>query len=487
VHDQTYPVEPPGDDDEHDCGWKQYAASIQGKVTTLEAELEALKRAVFGKKSERAPKAVKLPPPVPEQPTKAQTKQRRQDQKEARDAAIEITVVPVPVPAAERVCKGCKGTEFRRVGDKPSVVVDFVSAHFRKRIYRRETLVCECGALVSAAPPERIGDKTHYAPGFCAHVVVSKIRDHMPLYRMAKAFQSQGVPIARSTLNSLLHRAANELAPIYNAAQARVPAAHRVHADETSFREQGKDGKTFVWTFVTDELVFYRYAPSRSGETPRQVLGKSTGLLTVDQHSGYNTVSLPGGRVRGGCLAHARRRIFEARALPEAADALELIRKIYLIERHAKNEGILHTSEHLALRKREARPLFAQLLRWARKHRRGTEPGSLLGRATGYLVRHFRELGRFLHHAELRLDNNTAESALRPVALGRKNYLSFGSEEAGHNIAALYTLVATCELHKIDPVAYLTDVLVRVQSHPAKDVAELLPHRWQALRLPARA
>ena len=227
--------------------------------------------------------------------------------------------------------------------------------------------------------------------------------------------------------------------------------------------------------------MLYRYATSRSGETPKDVLKDSKGLLTVDQHSGYNAVSAPGSRIRGGCLAHARRRIFEARALPETQEPLAWIRDLYLIERRAKKNDILHSPEHLALRKRESRPLFAKLLVWARKHRRLTEPRSLLGRAAGYIVRHFRDLGRFLRQAELRLDNNRAEAALRPVALGRKNYLFVGSEEAGKHIAALYTLVATCELHKVDPHEYITDVLRRVQSHPAAEVAELLPYRWKLL------
>lgn len=448
-------------------------------MAELEASLAQLRQQLFGKKSEKRPKAVKLPPPVVDKPTPAETKERRTENRQARDAATQVDVVPVPVPDEARTCVACNNSELRRVGDKPSVVINYIAGHFRKRIYQRETLACSCGAMVTAAPPDRVGDKTHYGAGFCAHVSVSKIRDHMPLYRMAKAFQSQGIPVARSTLNALLHRTADELTPLYNAAAALVPASYRVHADETSFREQGKSARTYLWAFVTDDVVLYRYAPSRSGETPNQVLGDSTGLVTVDQHSGYNAIALRGRRVRGGCLAHARRRLFEAREIPETREALELIQKLYLVERKAKDAEILHSPEHLDLRRRESRPLFAKLLCWARKHRRGTEPRSLLGRATGYLIRYFRDLGRFLRHAELRLDNNVAEAALRPVALGRKNYLFVGSEDAGHNIAALYTLVGSCELHKIDPVAYLTDVLIRVQSHPAKDVVDLLPHRWK--------
>jgi transposase len=132
-------------------------------------------------------------------------------------------------------------------------------------------------------------------------------------------------------------------------------------------------------------------------------------------------------------------------------------------------------SERLALRKQRSRPLFAKLLRWARRHRDGFEPRSGMGRAIRYILRNFRELGRFLRFASIPPDNNIAEASLRRVALGRKNFLFTGGEEPGHNLAVLYTLVATCEKHGVNPIDYITDVLTRVQTHPARDVAELLP------------
>ncbi len=473
------------DDDDHDCGWKKYAkaqdarlSAVTEKLAAQDAELAAIKRQLLGKKSEKR-KSSKLPPPLPPNTKPEETKRRRDESRAVRDAAIETEIVPLPVPERDRCCPDCGSNELRRVGEKPSVVIEHVSAHFRKRIYQRETLRCACGGMVSASPPERVGEKTHFASSFCAHVVVSKCRDSIPLYRLAKSYQSVGVPVARSTLGALLHRSAKELSPLYDACLALVPGAYKVNADETSFRDQSREAKTYLWAFVTNDLVVYRYATTRSGDIPKEVLGASTGLLTVDQHTGYNAVSTPGKRIRGGCLAHARRKVFEAREHPETAEALDLLRTIYEVERDAKSAGIAHSAAHLALRTERSRGPFAKLLLWARRNRRRFEPRSLMGKSTRYLVRHFRELGRFLVHAELDVDNNKAESALRRVALGRKNFLFVGHEQAGTNLAALYTLVATCEKHNINPVAYLTDVLVRVQTHPAKDVAGLLPHRWK--------
>jgi transposase len=234
-----------------------------------------------------------------------------------------------------------------------------------------------------------------------------------------------------------------------------------------------------VWTFVTDTLTFYAYATSRSGDTPNRILGTSSGSLLCDAYTGYNHVTRVGSRERAGCNAHARRKIFESRELEEAASALDLYRQIYETEHAAKEEGIAGTAEHLALRKRTSRPLFAKLLVWARTAKKAHAPKTKMGKAVGYLLNNRRALTRFLHDPKLAPDNNAAERALRRVALGRKNFLFVGSKRAGENLAILYSLVATCEQHRVNPLAYLADVLVRLPDHPQRRIDELLPDRWK--------
>jgi len=469
---------PPGDDD-HDCGWKSYAKAQDAKLAELSAQLEALQRRVFGKKSERR-KGMKLPPPLPTKATAEETAKKRADALKLRRAKLETEVVPVPVPPDGCTCPECGNTELRRVGNgKPSTVYEYVQPHFRKRIYRRETLSCRCGHIVTAPAPTRVGEKTRYAPSFIAHLIVSKCSESTPQYRLEKFYRNIGIPISRSTMCSLVHRGAAELRPLHNAAIALVPAAADVHADETSTRQQNLERRSFLWSFVTRELIVYKYAPTRSGDTPKTVLKDSTGRLVVDQHTGYNAVTKPGGRVRAGCLAHARRRIFEQSEHSETKEALDLIADIYRVEADAKAAGIVGTDAHLALRRERSRPLFAQLLRWARRHRDNFEPRSGMGKAIRYLLRYFRELGRFLRYASIPPDNNIAEASLRRVALGRSNYLFFGHEDAGHNFAVLYTLVASCEKNDVNAIDYLADVLTRVQTHPANRIEELLPHRWK--------
>lgn len=469
-------VPPP--DDEHDCGWKAYAKAQEAKLVEMSEKIAALERRFLEKKSEKR-KGTKLPPPVPPKTDPAAAAKARAKTQEFQ-ASLDTEIVPVPVPDAQRTCASCGSDKMRNVGaGKPSVVYEYVQPHFRKRVFRRETLSCRCGHIVTAPAPDRVGEKTRYAPSFIAHLIVTKCGDSIPQYRLEKAYRNLGIPMSRSTMCALLHRGGRELSALQNAAIAMVPQAPDVHADETSMRQQDLDRRAFFWVFVTRDLVVYRYAADRSGDTPKRILGESQGRLVVDQHTGYNAVTKPGKRTRAGCLAHARRKIYEQREHPEATEALDLISEIYVVEREAKAAEIVGTEEHLALRKKKSRPLFARLLCWARRHRGSFEPRSGMGKAIRYLLRHRRALGCFLRFASIPPDNNIAEASLRRIALGRSNYLFVGNEEAGHNLAGLYTLVASCERNGVNAVAYLTDVLTRIQTHPASRIEELLPHRWK--------
>lgn len=466
---------PPAGNDDHDCGWKAYAKAQQEQLAKLSAKIEELERRLQGNKSERRKRSSKMPPPVPPATDPARTKDRRKHTIALRDARLESETMETTVCH----CGTCGSTSLTRIGVKESVTFDYVQPHFRKRVTRRNTVRCDNGHVTTAPGPERMGEKTRYAPGFIAHIITSKCRDSIPLYRLEKAYRSIGIPVARSTMTSLQQRASKELEPLYNKALELVRAAPDVHADETSIRQQKLDKRAFFWTFVTPEITLYRYATTRSGTVPEQVLGDSQGRLVVDMYTGYNTVTKTGRRVRAACLAHARRKLFELKELPGVDGALDLIGKIYEVEHEAAEADLLGTQDHLELRRRRSRPLFAQLLCWARAQRQHYDPRSAMGKALRYIVKNHRELGCFLRYATIPPDNNKAESALRRVAVGRNNYLFVGNEDAGNGLAVLYTLVASCEKHGVDPTAYLADVLVRIQHHPASRVEELLPHRWK--------
>jgi transposase len=464
---------------DHACPFKDEAERLSAELEELRQKFAALERRVLGPKSEKMPPMAgevrKKRPPDPEQ-----AKARRRDNAAAREK-LETEIVAVPLPDAVRLCPQCGGDALKPVGSgTPSAVYEYVAAHFRKRVYLRETRACSCGEYIVTAPcPDKLADRCSYAPSFVAHLIVAKCDDGIPIYRLEKQYARSGVPIARSTMTDLFHRAAELLAPISRRILEIVGKSPIVFADETSIKMLGSSKRAFVWVFLAEKLVGFDFSTSRSGETPQRILGDSTGELMVDLYTGYNRVTAPGRRTRAGCLAHARRKIFEAKDVPEAASALDLIRDIYVVEHDVRAAGCQGTAAHLAIRRERSRPLMARLLVWARAQRRSSPPKSLMGTAARYIVRNHRALTRFLRVAALPPDNNRAEAALRRVALGRKNYLFVGHEHAGKNIAGLFSILASCSANGVNPLDYLADVLTRIHSHDHRRLDELLPDRWR--------
>jgi transposase len=280
---------------------------------------------------------------------------------------------------------------------------------------------------------------------------------------------------------NLFHRAGSLLGPLAERVLAIIAASDVVLADETPIRVQKRKKKAYLWTFLSGDLVAYRYSPSRSGQTPSEVLGGTRGTLVVDGYTGYNAVTKVDGRTRAGCLAHVRRRFFNSLdTAPEAQTALDHILDVYRVERAAREQGIAGTDQHLALRQEQSRAIMDELGTWIAEQSNLHPPKSPLGEALAYARNNWAELTRFLDDVRVPPDNNASERALRIVALGRKNFLWVGHDEAGQNTATLYTLTACCEAVGVNPLDYLADVLLRVQSHPARQIDDLLPHRWAA-------
>jgi transposase len=476
--------------DDHECGWKVWATDLEAKLEASSAKLDemaakmaAMERRILGPKSEKLPPIQKeVRKERPADPAAARATRRKNA--ELRATRVVTENVAHKVPPADRSCPKCDGTDLRPVGEgKTSTVLDYVPGYFRRRQHIRETLACVCGNHIVTAPgPDHSVEGARYGDSFRAFVVTSKCADAIPLYRQAKQMSRLGIPISRSTLTDLLHQAARQLAPLSKRLLALVAASEVVQADETSLKMQQPNKRGFVWTFLAEKLIAYVFSSSRSGETPSKVLGASTGTLVVDMYTGYNEVTGTGGRTRAACLAHVRRRFFDALPYaPEARIALEMIRDVYVVEHDAKADGIARTDEHTKLRRARARPIMDRLHDWLVERKDQYAPKSPMASAVRYALNSWDELTRFIDDARIPPDNNRSESALRIVALGRKNFLFVGHEEAGANIAGLYSLTATCEANGIEPIAYLTDVLGRVGSHPAAALDDLLPHKWQPL------
>jgi transposase len=489
---------------EHDCEWKERSEQLEGEVTTLKSdvatlkhELETLMRRLLGPKSEKMPPVEKqLRTEKPKD--KAATQRRRRERAEARRQKVQQVTVVHPVMADKAHCPECGNKELKRVGEgKESVVYKFVPAHFVAERHLRETLACSCGGyIVTADGPTKWADKSHYAPSFVAQLVTAKCADHEPLYRQAKAFARIGVPVSRSTLGDLFHRAAATLAPIAIQLSKLVRASPVVRADETSKRvlDEGHCRNGFMWNFNTvtpddERVIVYVFAPDRSGKTPQKMLGGTKGHLMADAFTGYNRVTAVGGRTRAACWAHARRYFFDAlKASPEDAQkAMDFILALYRVEHELEADRLLGTEEHLARRKKRSGPVLKSFKKWLNARQPKHAPKTPLGRAIRYTLKQWTPLRRFLDDVRVPLDNNASEAALRRVALGRKNFLFVGNDESGEHLATLYTVVATCEANGVNPVEYLTDVLGRINEHPASKLDELLPHKWRGPPDAARA
>lgn len=488
---------------EHECEYKERVVELEAIVaqqdanlTRLQADVAQLKKTLLGPKSERMP----TPTESLRTGTKADpatTAARRKANGQVREEACTEEHEESLVPADQRACPACGEQAVPIKADKTSTIVEYVPGHFQRRIVHRETVACRCGDYVKTAPaPDRVLGQSKYGAGFVSHLVVSKLLDSMPIYRLEKRFKRLGIPMARSTMNDLLHRAAFELEPIHRRLLEVVAQQHVVLADETSLPVLAKKKckRGFVWTFRTRlqlggdddgaQLIAYRYSNDRSGKTPSEILGGTDGVLVVDGFTGYNRVTDVDGRTRAACLAHVRRKFFDARAGNErlADQALELILDVYRVEHEALRRGIVRTEEHAELRRTQGRAAMTALHSWLKANEEKYPPrSSALGNAIRYALNNWERLCVFLDDIEVPPDNNASEASLRPIAKGRDNWLFAGNDDAAERLVQLLGLCATCEANDINPEEYLADVLARLTTHPAKDIDDLLPHRWRPL------
>lgn len=458
-----------------------YRAASQAREAELSAKLDALLRKSFGRSSEKMPTPTReLRKERAAEVAAALAKEKRKRNSE-RKAQLETEVVSHAVSDARRVCPACASKDLTETEPVERIDYGYVPGYFRRRVHRQQVLACTCcAAQVVADAPPRPFEKSPYEAGLIAHVVVQKCACSVPIYRLEKQFHWLGIPLSRSTMTDLFHAAAEKLKPLYLRLLQRVAQSDIVLADETTLAMQNKK-RGYMWTFRTDKLITYKFSAGRSGKTPRAVLGGTKGTLLVDAYTGYNPVLDVDGRQRAACLAHVRRKFFDAlTTAPEAQGALDIILDVYRVEHRATEEEIVRTDAHARLRNKESRAAMKRLRAWLDHHRDRYPPKGPLGKAISYAIDNWNELQLFLDDVNVPVDNNASERALRVVALGRKNFMFVGHENAGQNLAILYSLMATCEQHGVDPQAYLADVLVRIDEHPNKRIDELLPDRWNA-------
>lgn len=386
------------------------------------------------------------------------------------------------------------GCVLKRFGEDISEKLDYTPGVFTVERHIRGKWACaKCQALVQAPVPAQVIDKGLPTAGLLAQVLVAKYADHLPLHRQESIFARAGMALSRSTLAEWVGTCGVQLQPLVNALKQEVLGHGVLHADETPVAMlapgKKKTHKAYLWAYcpgVFEDMkaVVYDFAPSRAGEHARAFLRREDGVawqgqLVCDDYAGYKA-SFTQGIVEVGCAAHARRKFFELHASTQsatAAKALVFFGELYAIEREVRG---LDAQQRTAVRQEKARPVAQALHTWMLAQRVRATDGTALARALDYSLKRWAALTRYLDDGHLPIDNNWVENQIRPIALGRANWLFAGSLRAGQRAAAVMSLVQSARLNGLDPYAYLKDVLQRLPTHPARRVAELLPHRWAA-------
>jgi transposase len=381
-------------------------------------------------------------------------------------------------------CAQC-GRALVKIGEDVSEQLDVEPARFFVHRHIRPQYACRtCETVTAAAVAPALIDGGLAAPGLHAWVLIQKYLDHLPLYRIESISARQGVPIARSTLAQWVGELGVRLEPLYERLVTLLKAGTVLHADETPVQQldpgAGKTKRAYLWAYRSNDLqrsppiAVFDYQGSRSGAHARAFLHGWRGHLMVDDFAGYK--GLFGAAITElACLAHCRRKFFDlhaAGAHPVAAEVLRRIAELYAIEAQARAGPV---AERLVLRQAEAAPRLAALYDYLSSHRLKTAQGSGLARAIDYSLKRWAALQRYLADGALPIDNNPAENAIRPIALGRKNWLFVGSERAGRRAATIQSLLATAKLNGIEPHAWLKDTLEKLPTWPHSRIDELLP------------
>jgi transposase len=482
---------------------EEQLASRDSEIEQLKLLIAKLRRMQFGRKSEKLERQIEqLELKLDELEAaraEIETSSPSHPAKEVRTKAVRRPL-PAHLPREERkilpkqeACPECGG-KLKPLGEDVSEILEWVPEHFRVIRQVRPKLACaDCDKIVQAEAPSRPIAGGLAGPGLLAHVLVSKYSDHLPLYRQSEIYARAGVDLERSTMAAWVGGTSQLLAPVVEALKRHVMAAQKLHADDTPVPVLAPgNGKTKIgrlWTYVRDDrpagndvppAVWFAYTPDRKGEHPKEHLSTFTGTLQADAYSGYNPV-YETGRVReAGCMAHVRRKFYDlvvAHNSPVATEALERIAQLYAIEKEIRGQLPEQRREVRTLR---SRPLLDALKQWLEETLGKLSKKSDTAAAVRYALGQWKVLELYCDDGRLEIDNNSAERALRAVALGRKNYMFAGSDAGGERAAAIYSLIGTAKLNGINPETYLRDVLSRIPDHPINRIEELLPWNLQS-------
>ena len=473
------------------------------EIEHLRAQIEKLRRMLFGTRSEKLRREVEL--------AEALLKQREQDS-DRYSGREDDPQVPRqlrqsrhrrPLPAhlpreihrlepEESCCPECGG-ELDYLGEVSAEQLELVSSALKVIRTERVKKACtKCDCIVEAPAPSRPIERGIAGPGLLARVLTGKYCEHLPLYRQSEIFARQGIELSRALLSNWVDACCQLMTLLNDTLYRYVMNTRKVHTDDTPVkvlaagRKKAKTGR--IWTYVRDDrnagsseppAVWFAYSPDRQGKHPVQHLRPFRGILQADAFSGYDrlfSAEREGGALTEvACWAHARRKIHDVYISSKSAtaeEALKRISELYAIEDEIRG---LPESERLAVRQQRSKVLLTSLHEWMVEKNGTLSKKSRLGEAFSYVLNQWDALCYYSDDGLAEADNNAAERALRAVCLGKKNFMFFGSDHGGERGALLYGLIGTCRLNGIDPEAYLRHILSVLPEWPSNRVDELLP------------
>jgi len=462
----------------------------------LKQELAQLKRMIFGSKSERHigndPGQLSLglgtETIVQGEKETEQITYTREKPDNKKGSAVRL-VLPSHLHREEHIIEPEEDiTGARKIGEVVTEILEYTPGKFYVEKYIRPKYVFpkEERIVIGELPSLPI-PRGNAGAGLLAHLLISKFVDHLPFYRQVQQFKRQDIDIAESTISGWFATSCRLLEPLYEKLVARTRGSGYLMADETPIPVQTKDKpgsthKGYHWVYYAplEKLVCFDYRKGRGRDGPEKFLESFRGMLQTDGYNAYDIYDKKDGIILHGCMAHARRKFENSKENdPKRAEyVLERMQKLYITERKAR-ENNLSFEQRKKLRLEQSLPVLQELEKWMKDQLPDILPKSSIGQAIAYTLGLWNRLTRYIDNGQVEIDNNLIENSIRPVALGRKNYLFAGSHEAAQQAAMIYSFLGTCKINNVEPLGWLKDVLQRIQDHSIQKLDELLPiKKW---------
>lgn len=479
--------------------YKSLYEQSQLRVIALEQQLQQLQKMIFGSRQERFVPVLANHPQLSlgiEPETIASRSTSRQQISYTRTIS-KIEAPPLPHPGRMKLPESLRREEIiiepteevatcQKMGEEITEVLEYQPGELYVKRYKRIKYVKpDNGGILIGELPSRPLPKAMAGEGLLAQIIIDKYVDHLPLYRQMQRFERNGVRLPYSTLSDWVSGTCKLITPLFEALKADVLRTGYLHADETPIKVLDKDkkGEThrgYYWVYQNSisKIVFFDYQEGRGREGPAGILKDFQGYLQTDGYAVYDDFDKTEGITHLHCMAHARRMFSEAIGNDQARAeyALGEIQKLYFIERTLKEQN-LSFAEVQAARVIQSIPLLDALAKWMKDEYTRVTPKSAIGKALAYSIERWDKLSRYTADGRLNIDNNPVENSIRPVAVGRKNYLFAGSHEAAKRSGMLYSLFGTCKMNGIEPYSWLKDVLQKIAAHPINKIHQLLPYR----------